>query len=102
MRRLLQGMLILGLLCCALSGCGPTYGYAPYSYGLPIYAHGYAPGFGIHHGWEDHHMGGGHHESFGGGHMGGFGGGGHGGGFGGGGHGGGFGGGGHGGGRSEE
>jgi hypothetical protein len=106
MRRLSQGMLILGLLCCVLSGCGPTYGYygdrgygyAPYSYGLPIYAHGYAPGFGIHHGWEDHHMGGGHHESFGGGHMGGFGGGGHGGGFGGGGHGGGFGGGGHGGG----
>src|SRR5713101_1727699 len=42
MRRLLQGTLILVLLCCAASGCGEPgygyygnrgYGYAPYSYG---------------------------------------------------------------------
>jgi hypothetical protein len=83
MRRLLQETLIAGLLCLGLSGCGPTYGsygdrgygYAPYSYGWPIYARGYAPGFGVHHSWEDHHLGGGHHQSFGGGHGGGFGGG---------------------------
>jgi hypothetical protein len=92
MRRLLQEMLILGLLCVGLRACGPTYGsygdrgyaYAPYSYGWPIYARGYEPGLGVHHSWEDHHVDGGHHETFGGGHMGGFGGGGHVGGFGGG------------------
>jgi len=95
MRRLLQ-TLILGLICFALYGCGPTYGYygdpgygyAPYSYGWPIYAGGYAPNFTVHHSWEDHHLGGGHHQSFGGGfgggHVGGFGGGHMGGGFGGG------------------
>jgi hypothetical protein len=38
MRRLLQETLILGLLCCGLSGCGvPRYGY----YDYPGY--GYAP-----------------------------------------------------------
>ncbi len=83
MRRLLQQALILGLLYFGLSGCAPTYGYygdraygyAPYSYGWPIYARGYAPGFALHHSWEDHHIGYGHHETFGGGHPGGFGGG---------------------------
>src|SRR5579864_8544005 len=100
MRRLLQQMLILGLLCFAVSGCGgprygyydsPGYGYAPYSYGWPYYARGYRPDFTDHHSWEEHHIGGGHHETFfhgssagahfGGGHPGGFGGGGHMGGF---------------------
>ncbi len=97
MRRLAQKKLILGLLCLAMSGCAPSYGYyghpgygyAPYSYGWPTYARGYAPAFAAHHSWEDHHMGYGHHGTFGGGgHMGGFGGA-HGGGHGGGGHGGG-------------
>jgi hypothetical protein len=114
MRRLLQQMLILGLLCLGLSGCGgprygyydsPGYGYAPYSYGWPYYARGYAPVFADHRPWEDHHMHG-HPGAFGGeqvggfrgGHPGGFGGGGHMGGFGGGHGGGGHGGGGHGGG----
>jgi hypothetical protein len=96
-RRLLRQTLILGLLCFGVSGCGPTYGYygdrgygyAPYSYGWPIYARGYAPGFAVHHSWEDHHIGYGHHGTFGGGHTafgahGGGLGGGHGGGFGGG------------------
>jgi hypothetical protein len=84
MHRLLHEMLILTVFCCGLSGCGPTYGYygdpgygyAPYSYGWPIYTRGYAPDFNVHHSWEDHHLGGGHHQSFGGGgHFGGFGGG---------------------------
>ena len=91
MRPLLQRTLILVLLFCGISGCGeprygyygdPGYGYAPYSYGWPIYARGYRPGFAVHHSWEDHHLGGGHHGTFGGaypvgvgGHMGGFGGG---------------------------
>ena len=93
MRRLLQGTLILVLLCCAASGCGEPgygyygnrgYGYAPYSYGWPIYTRGYSPDFRDHHDWEDHHYGGGHHQTFGGGHPRGLGGGGHMGGFGGG------------------
>jgi hypothetical protein len=105
MRRLLREMLILGLLCFGLIGCGeptygyygnPGYGYAPYSYGWPFYARGYAPVFTDHHSWEDHHLGEGHHQSFGGGgHFGALGGGGHMGGFGGGHGGGGHGGGGH-------
>jgi hypothetical protein len=103
MRRLLQTTLILVLLFCGISGCGaprydyydnPGYGFAPYSYGWPIYARGYSPVFIDHHSWEDHQFGAGHHETFGGGHPGGFGGGGHMGGFGGG-HGGGGHGGGH-------
>jgi hypothetical protein len=85
MRRLLQKTLILVLLLCwAASGCGeprygyhdyPRYGFAPYSYGWPIYARGYSPVFIDHHPWEDHHFGPGHHETFGGGQIGGFGGG---------------------------
>jgi hypothetical protein len=63
------------LLCIVggLGGCygpdyGPTYGYptngfSPYSYGVPVYARGYAPTFDVHHPWEEHH-GEGHHESF--------------------------------------
>ena len=95
MRHLLQVTLIVVLLGFGVSGCGeprygyygnPGYGYAPYSYGWPYYARGYAPGFAVHHSWEDHHFGEGHHTAFGGGHMGGFGGGGHFGGHGGGGH----------------
>jgi hypothetical protein len=104
MRRWLQATLILGLLCCWVSGCGPTYGYydspgygyAPYSYRWPTYARGYTPVFAEHHAWEEHHIGEGHHQTFwhgglgraefGGGHPGGFGGGGHVGGHGGGGH----------------
>ncbi len=104
MRRLLQGTLILGLLCFGVSGCAapsygyydyPGYGYAPYSYGWPIYTRGYDPHFNDHHDWEDHHNNNGHHQTFwhgslgagshfSGGHAGGFGGGGHMGGFGGG------------------
>jgi hypothetical protein len=81
-RCLLQQTLILSLLCLGLSGCAPGYGYyghpgygyAPYSYGWPVYARGYAPDFTVHHSWEDHHMGHVHHTTFGGSHMGGFGG----------------------------
>jgi hypothetical protein len=71
-RRSIQTILILSLLC-GLGGClgpdyGPTYGYpthgySPYSYGLPVYAGGYAPAFAVHHPWEEHH-GEGHHQSF--------------------------------------
>jgi hypothetical protein len=73
MRRLLQATLILVVLCCMASGCGepgysyygnPGYGYAPYSYGFPFYGRGYAPVFRDHHDWEDHHYGGGHHQTF--------------------------------------
>ncbi len=72
MRRSIQTMLVLSLLC-GLGGCFgpdygptygyPTYGYSPYSYGWPIYASGYAPVFAVHHPWEEHH-GDGHHLSF--------------------------------------
>jgi hypothetical protein len=71
-RRSIQTILILSLLC-GLGGClgpdyGPTYGYpthgySPYSYGLPVYAGGYAPAFAVRHPWEEHH-GEGHHQSF--------------------------------------
>jgi hypothetical protein len=72
MRRSIQTILVLILLC-GLGGCFgpdyfPTYGYptpgfSPYSYNLPVYASGYAPVFVVHHPWEEHH-GPGHHESF--------------------------------------
>lgn len=72
MRRSIQTILVLSLLC-GLAGCfGPDYfpasgypaaGYSPYSYGSPVYARGYAPVFTVHHPWEEHH-GGGHHENF--------------------------------------
>src|ERR1700682_336053 len=77
MRRLLQQMLILGLLCFWVSGCSgprygyydsPGYGYAPYSYGWPYYSRGYRPGFADHHSWEEHHFQG-HPGAFGGGHV---------------------------------
>jgi hypothetical protein len=80
MRHLWKLALILGLLCFAASGCGEPsygyygyrgYGYAPYSYGWPIYARGYRPDFAYHHSWEDHHAFG-HPGRFGGGHTGGF------------------------------
>jgi len=71
-RRSIQTILALGLIV-GLMGCfgpdyGPTYGYpthgySPYSYGVPVYARGYAPGFTEHHPWEEHH-GEGHHQSF--------------------------------------
>jgi hypothetical protein len=71
-RRSIQTILLLSLIG-GLSGCfgpdyGPTYGYpssgyAPYSYGVPVYARGYDPVFTVHHPWEEHH-GEGHHESF--------------------------------------
>jgi hypothetical protein len=82
MRRLLQVTLLLGLLCCVVSGCGepgydyygdPGYGYAPYSYGW--WGRGHDLDFRDHHDWEDHHNNPGHHDTFshfGGGHMGGF------------------------------
>jgi hypothetical protein len=70
--RSIQLLLILSLLC-GLAGCfgpayGPTYGYpdngyAPYSYGWPVYARGYAPVFVVHHPWEEHHEGG-HRTNF--------------------------------------
>jgi hypothetical protein len=72
MRRSIQVILLVSLLC-GLVGCfgpdyGPTYGYptngySPYSYGLPVYARGYDPTFTVHHPWEEHH-GAGHHQSF--------------------------------------
>jgi hypothetical protein len=45
---------------CVGPGYGPTYGYpaygyAPYSYGFPVYASGYQPDFIVHHPWEEHH-----------------------------------------------
>jgi hypothetical protein len=71
-RRSIQAIFVLSMLC-GLAGCfgpdyGPTYGYpttgySPYSYGLPVYARGYAPVFTVHHPWEEHHEQG-HHESF--------------------------------------
>lgn len=72
MLRLIRIILILSSLCglCACVGpdYGPTYGYpnygySPYSYGLPVYARGYAPAFAVHHPWEEHHAYG-HSESF--------------------------------------
>jgi hypothetical protein len=70
--RSIQTVLVLCMLC-GLGGCfgpdyGPSYGYptagyAPYSYGVPVYARGYAPVFIVHHPWEQHHEEG-HHESF--------------------------------------
>jgi hypothetical protein len=64
MRRGIQVILVISMLC-GLGGCfgpdyGPTYGYpmtgyAPYSYGLPVYARGYTPSFTVHHPWEEHH-----------------------------------------------
>jgi hypothetical protein len=71
-QRSIQIILVVSLLC-GLTGCfvpsyGPTYGYpssgySPYSYGWPVYAHGYAPEFTVHHPWEEHHAHG-HPESF--------------------------------------
>ena len=69
MQRLIQIVLVVGLLC-GLCGClVPGYadegypGYAPYSYGLPVYVGGYAPVFAVHRPWEGH-QGEGHHTSF--------------------------------------
>lgn len=72
MRRSIQAILVLSLLC-GLSGCFgpdyspsygyPGYGYSPYSYGFPVYTSGYAPTFIVHHPWEEHHIHG-HSESF--------------------------------------
>jgi hypothetical protein len=95
-RRLFPGrsigaLILLGMLACAVSGCGPEYGgyyggdYPSYGYS-PYWGSGwgYNPGFAIGHPWEGHFGGGGHHTEFyhaGGGHVGGArGGGGHGGG----------------------
>ena len=67
MRYSVQTFLILSLVC-ELLGCfgpdyGPSYGYpiagySPYSYGWPVYAHGYTPTFVVHHPWEEHHANG--------------------------------------------
>ncbi len=73
MPRIIQVILVSALLC-GLSGCFtgvgygpdygyPAYGYAPYSYGWPVYAMGYAPVFAVHHPWEEHHAFG-HERSF--------------------------------------
>ena len=69
MQRLIQIVLVVGLLC-GLWGClVPGFadegypGYAPYSYGFPVYVGGYAPAFAVHHPWEGH-RGEGHHTSF--------------------------------------
>jgi hypothetical protein len=67
------GRLILMIGACALiAGCFgpdygyapsyPAYGYAPYSYGWPVPS--YQPAFVVHHPWEDHHLGEGHHVDF--------------------------------------
>lgn len=72
MLRSIQIILIVILLCglggCVGPGYGPTYGYpdygySPYSYGIPVYARGYAPNFAVHHAWEEHHAVG-HSQSF--------------------------------------
>lgn len=69
MQRLIQIVLVVGLLC-GLWGClVPGFadegypGYAPYSYGLPVYVGGYAPAFAVHRPWEGHASEG-HHTSF--------------------------------------
>ncbi len=58
---------------CGLAGCFvppgyghgyPVAGYAPYSYGWPVYGRGYAPVFAVHHPWEAHFQGVEHHTSF--------------------------------------
>jgi hypothetical protein len=64
MERAILTVVALSVLA-GLSGClgpdyGPTYGYpafgyAPYSYGYPIYTRGYQPDFTVHHPWEEHH-----------------------------------------------
>lgn len=86
-RRSIGALILLGLVACAVSGCGPVYGYpdypdygyAPYSWGWGN-GWGYEPDFAVHHPWEEHHEFGHHMEFFHGGgfHGGGFhGGGGH-------------------------
>jgi hypothetical protein len=63
-------LILLGMIICALSGCGPTYsypdypasGYAPYSWGWGN-RWGYDPVFVVHHPWEEHHDLG-HHTEF--------------------------------------
>jgi hypothetical protein len=71
-----QRLIQIGLLIALLGGLGgcfvpgygygggyPVGGYAPYSYPW-YYGRGYAPGFAVHHPWEEH-VGDGHHTSFG-------------------------------------
>ncbi|HZC46590.1 MAG TPA: hypothetical protein VE243_08940, partial [Candidatus Acidoferrum sp.] len=61
-------LILLGVLACAASGCGPSYDYAGYpSYGYAPYSYGwggYDPVFVTHHRWEDHSGYGGHHTEF--------------------------------------
>ena len=71
--RSIGALILLGMLACAASGCGPyydgygyggypAYGYAPYSWGWGGW--GYRPGFVVHHPWEGHYGSIGHHTEF--------------------------------------
>src|SRR5579863_1138892 len=68
---------ILGVIAVGASSCYdegdyygggyPSYGYAPYSYGWGGgwgNGWGYNPGFEVHHPWEGHYGGDGHHTEF--------------------------------------
>jgi hypothetical protein len=61
-----------GIIACCLFACGPygsygydypTYGYAPYSWGMGNYL-GYQPDIVVEHPWEQHWRDPGHHEYF--------------------------------------
>jgi hypothetical protein len=68
--RSIAALILLGIVACAASGCGPDYGYAGYpGYGYAPYSYGwggyrYHPDFDVHHSWENHWGGGGHHTEF--------------------------------------
>jgi hypothetical protein len=69
--RSVAALILLGMIACAASGCGPDYGYSGYpGYGYAPYSYGwgdryyYNPDFNVHHSWEDHWGGGGHHTEF--------------------------------------
>ena len=78
--RSVAALILLGMVACVASGCGPDYGYAGYpGYGYAPYSYGwgdryyYNPDFNVHHSWENHWGGDGHHTEFyhgGGGYVG--------------------------------
>ncbi len=71
--RMIGAVVLLGVIASGASGCYdgggygwggdyPSYGYAPYAYGWGGW--GYSPGFDVHHSWEGHYAGEGHHTEF--------------------------------------